>query len=380
MTLPDGFTMPDFSSMPADGTATDTAATDGTATDAAATDTTASDVTAADGTSSTDGTSTDSTTIPGYARCAVSRVTPPDGATMPNRGTAPGGTDTTSTQDTQDVQDVQDWTKPRRHRKPNRLQPPQRHPNESIREDTTMAMKRILSVLAAGLLLIPGLAAAEEFEGNVVATSTMLVTSPYGGSLATVQVREGQEIQVGDTIATMETTKYYASEDGVIRGIFAEPGDALSSTDAVLYIGPVSEYTISCSTNKAYVSQETKYVTIGEKVYIVSVTDSTTTGEGIVTKVDQSAYTVETTSGDFYLGKNVYIYRSSGYETESRLGRGTIYRQEENPMYGSGSLLKLYVQNGDTVTRGQLLFETVSGDMFYAASQDGVDHLERSPA
>jgi multidrug resistance efflux pump len=235
-----------------------------------------------------------------------------------------------------------------------------------------MAMRRMMSILAAGLLLIPGLAVAEEFEGNVVATSTVLVTSPYGGSLATVQVRAGQKIEVGDTIATMATTKYYASEDGTIRGVFAQPGDALSSTEAVLYIGPTSEYTVSCTTNKAYVSQETKYVTVGEKVYIVSVTDNTNTGEGIVSKVDQTAFTVETTSGDFYMGKNVYIYRSPGYETESRLGRGTIYRQSENPIYGSGSLLKLYVQNGDIVTRGQLLFETVSGDMNYTASQDGV--------
>lgn len=236
-----------------------------------------------------------------------------------------------------------------------------------------MAMKRWMSLLAAGLLLLPGLAAAEQFEGNVVATTdTVLVTSPYGGAVQTVEVREGQKIAAGDTIATMQTTKYYAPEDGIIRGVFAEPGDALTTTEALLYIAPTSQYTISCSTNKAFVSQDTKYVTIGEKVYIVSITGTTYSGEGIVTKVDQTAYTVETTSGDFYLGTNVYIYRDPDYTTEARLGRGTIYRMPETAVYGSGSLLKLYVENGEQVTRGQLLFETVSGGMAYTADEDGV--------
>ena len=136
---------------------------------------------------------------------------------------------------------------------------------KSIREDTNMAMKRLMSILAACLLLVPALAAAEQFEGNVVSAETVLVTSLYGGSVQTVEVREGQKIAAGDTIATMETTKYYAPEDGIIRGIFAVLGDSLSTTEATLYIGPTSEYTISCSTNKAYASQETKYVTLGEK-------------------------------------------------------------------------------------------------------------------
>ena len=236
-----------------------------------------------------------------------------------------------------------------------------------------MAIRRKISLLILCVLLFPGLAAAEQFEGNVAATTdTVLVTSPYGGTLQTVAVREGQKISAGDTIAAMQTTKYYAPEDGTIRGIFAEPGDTLSDTEAMLYIGPASEYTVNCSTNKAYVSQDTKYITIGEPVYLVSITGETYSGEGIVTAVDQTGYTVETTSGDFYLGTNVYIYRGPDQYTEARLGRGTIYRKDETPVYASGSLLKLYVENGETVTRGQLLFETISGDMAYTASQDGV--------
>jgi len=236
-----------------------------------------------------------------------------------------------------------------------------------------MAMKRRIFLLMICVLLLPGLVAAEQFEGNVVTTTdTVLVTSPYGGALQRVSVREGETIMAGDTIATMQTTRYYAPEDGTIRGIFAEPGDVVSDEEAVLYIGPTCEYTVNCSTNKAYVSQDTKYVTVGETVYLTSITGKTYSGEGIITAVDQTGYTVETTSGDFYLGTNVYIYRDPEYYTESRLGRGTIYRKDETPVYGSGSLLKLHVKNGESVVRGQLLFETVSGDMACTASGDGV--------
>ncbi|MFH1513478.1 MAG: HlyD family efflux transporter periplasmic adaptor subunit [Bacillota bacterium] len=238
-------------------------------------------------------------------------------------------------------------------------------------------MKKLMILLAACMLLVPAFAAAEEFEGNVAAPATALVTSPYGGIVQSVSVREGQHIEAGDVIARMQTVGVYAPEDGAVRGIFADPGDAVSS-EAVLYIQPVNEYAISCTTAKAYASQDTKYVRVGEPVYIISVTDDAYLGEGVIIAVDETAYTVQTTAGDFQLDKNVYIYRDRAGTTEQRLGRGTIYRMSETPVYGSGSLLHVYVRNGETVKRGQLLFETVAGDMLYTAGSDGVIRAETS--
>jgi biotin carboxyl carrier protein len=237
-------------------------------------------------------------------------------------------------------------------------------------------MKKLLVLLAVCTLLVctllaTGLAAAEEFEGNVVAAGTALVTSPYGGTVSSVSVREGQGIEAGEPVAAMQTVKAYASEDGTVRGIFAQPGDDV--TDAiVLYIAPVNQYEISCSTNKAYSSQEASYVRVGETVYIVYLTNEKYSGTGVVTSVDGKNFTVETTDGNLYLNKTVYIYRDAGYTAQQRIGSGTVNRVSETAVSGSGSLLKLYVQNGDNVKRGQLLFETVAGGMLYTAPDDGV--------
>ena len=232
-------------------------------------------------------------------------------------------------------------------------------------------MKKLFAILSVCMLLVPTLAAAEAFEGNVVAAQSTIVTSPYGGVVESVSVREGETVEVGDTIATMQTVKVYAPEDGTICGIFAETGDDVTDT-AVLYIAPDNQYTISCTTDKAYNAQENDYIRLGESVYIVYLSNKNYNGYGIVTAVDGSSYTVETTDADLYMDTTVYIYRNAEYESENRLGNGTVERVDETAIYGSGSLLKVYVENGEEVTRGQLLFETVDGEMLYTASAEGV--------
>ncbi|MBN1777706.1 MAG: HlyD family efflux transporter periplasmic adaptor subunit [Clostridiales bacterium] len=232
-------------------------------------------------------------------------------------------------------------------------------------------MRKLLILLSSCMLLVPGLAAAEEFEGNVVAVQSAIVTSSYGGVVQSVAVREGQTVREGDTIAAMQTVKAYAPEDGTICGIFADTGDEVTDA-AVLYIAPDNQYTISCTTGKAYNAQENNYVRLGETVYVVYLTNRKYYGFGIVTAVDGSSYTVETTDANLYIGTTVYVYRSEEYASSNRIGSGTVDRVGETAVYGSGSLLKVYVENGEKVTRGQLLFETVAGEMLYSASADGV--------
>ena len=81
-------------------------------------------------------------------------------------------------------------------------------------------------------------------------------------------------------------------------------------------------------------------------------------------------------SGDFYMGETVGIYRSGSHSSESRIGRGTIQQNAAVPVKGSGSVLKVHVEVGDRVERGEVLFETVEGvlDGLYA-----VDNTIRSP-
>ena len=93
-------------------------------------------------------------------------------------------------------------------------------------------MKKFLLV-ALILMLVPVMALAETtFDGKVVAGESVSVTAPFGGTVSSFRLRAGSLIELGDKIATIETTKVYASADGTIAGVFAQPGDAIENITA----------------------------------------------------------------------------------------------------------------------------------------------------
>lgn len=230
-------------------------------------------------------------------------------------------------------------------------------------------MKKLLGILLS-LLWLTGNACAAEFDGVVIAGETVSEYAPYGGVISHTALKEGELLHVGDEIARLNTTHVLATEDGTIRGVFAAEGDSAAGT--VLYLAPVSKFTIACSIDHAYDSAETKYVTIGETVYIKCASDSSHKAIGTITAVNGTAYTVQTTAGELYMEEAVYIYRSPTYQTEQRIGRGTVSRTEAIAVSGTGSLLRLHVQDGEEVERGQLLFETVEGDIDALVSSDPI--------
>lgn len=233
--------------------------------------------------------------------------------------------------------------------------------------------------LALALMLIPGTALAQiSFEGRVIASESVPVIAPFGGLVDKVALRQGDPVAIGDDVATIDTTKVYASADGTVSGVFAREGDAAEGIESryggLVYIEPTNRYVISATTEKAYNSSATKYVHIGEKVYLSCTKDGTHTGTAIVTSVsdvDESGntpYKLEVISGDFYMGETVGIFRSEKFDSKMRIGRGTIQQNAAIAVKGSGSVLKMHVQEGDSVERGELLFETVEGalDGLYA--------------
>ena len=237
-------------------------------------------------------------------------------------------------------------------------------------------MKKILAFVMTMLLLSTCALAETTFDGKVVAGDAVSVTAPFGGTVSNFRLRAGSRISVGDAVATINTTKVYAPADGTIAGVFAQTGDAVddvkSRWGAVMYIMPTRKYTITADIEKAYNSSETKYVNIGETVYIACTAASDHTAVGVVTAASGNTYTVETTSGTLMMEETVNIYRTADYAAKSRIGRGTVGRTQEISVDGSGSILKLHVKDGDVVERGQLLFETVTGtlDGLYATSNE----------
>ncbi|MBQ8954425.1 MAG: HlyD family efflux transporter periplasmic adaptor subunit [Clostridia bacterium] len=237
--------------------------------------------------------------------------------------------------------------------------------------------KKLLALILA-LTLLAGLtlsARAEielSYEGVVVAGETIPVTAAFGGRVAGLKLRKGDLVTKGDVIAEIATTLNYAPLEGTVTGIYAAEGDDADAIatryGAVMYIEPTNRYTIKATTEKAYNRSENKYIHLGEKVYLSCTADGTHQGTGMVAGLTDEGYTVEVTGGEFYMGETVGIYRQANYAAESRIGRGTVGRTEPVAVKGTGSVLKLHVENGDFVERGELLFETVDGllDGLYA--------------
>ncbi len=252
-----------------------------------------------------------------------------------------------------------------------------------------MKIKKLLSCLLAVLLAaLTGAQALAQlsFSGTVISRETVAVSAPFGGLVEDIALRKGDPVHIGDAVATIKTTKVYAEMDGVVSGVFAREGDDTEGITnrygGVMYLEPINKYVVAATTEKAYNSSDTKYVHIGERVYLSCTKDGTHVGTAVVTsvsEVDESGntpYKLEVTGGEFYMGESVGIYRDANHASDSRIGRGTIQQNAAIPVKGTGSVLKLHVQVGDHVERGEVLFETVEGvlDGLYA-----VDNTIPSP-
>ena len=242
-------------------------------------------------------------------------------------------------------------------------------------------MKKTATLGALLLALALPLAAQAEtvFAGEVTAGTTQVIAAPYGGLVEDVRVRVGDSVKIGDPIATVETGKTYASTDGTVSGVFArDSADGVKTQyGALVYIEPINRYTLECSTEKGYNSSENRYIHIGESVFLKCTKDGSHQGRGVVTGLDEkddNKFTVEVTGGEFYMGETVDIYRSGDYASASRIGRGTVGRTKTVAVNAEGSVLKMHVKAGDTVERGELLFETVTGtlDGLYAPDKQVV--------
>lgn len=232
-----------------------------------------------------------------------------------------------------------------------------------------------LMATATILAMFTGAAASAELalDGSVISGGSESVRAPFGGIVEEVKLRAGDLVDVGDPVASIVTSKVYAPQDGVVGSVCAQEGDSaegiIKRYGAVLYIEPTNRYIVQASTEKAYNSSTTRYVHIGEKLYLSCTQDGSHRGTAKVSKIEAAdeagitKYTLEVTGGDFYIGETVGAFRSADYASTSRVGRGTVAQAEAIAVEGAGSILKMHVAPGDTVERGQLLFETVEGTL-----------------
>ncbi len=229
--------------------------------------------------------------------------------------------------------------------------------------------KRLLSLALAALFSLgsANLALAETItmDGVVTAAETVTIKAPIGGEVQDVTVEAGDAVSAGMTLVTLKTNKVYATEPGVVTGIFGTAGDGVTAVaeryGAVVLVEPANQYTITASTKNAYDNAANKFVHAGEQVYLAGHSDSTHKGFGVITAVSGSDFTVQVLENSFSLDESVNVYRSPECNSASRIGRGSTVRQNPIAYTGSGSIVSFSVQNGDLVQRGDVLFETLDG-------------------
>ena len=233
-----------------------------------------------------------------------------------------------------------------------------------------MMKKRFITCLAAVLCLILMISAAcadsITLSGKMIPAETIRIYAPVGGTVENVAVEAGGKIQTEDVLYSLKTTKIYADYDGKISGIFGKPGDDVEKTTsrygAVMYLEESPAYTVSASTSGAYNSMDTKCVHPGEFVYVISRNSVSRYGEGVITAISGTSYTVEITDGAFLNGETVEVFRDPEYDYQQRIGKGTVAHSDPIAVTGgTGSIVNIAVKEGQEVKRGDLLMETVDG-------------------
>lgn len=230
-------------------------------------------------------------------------------------------------------------------------------------------MKHFLMMLLLGAMALSiGTAALAEtitLDGTVTAAMTSEVYAQSTAIVQAVNVQPGQMVNAGDVIATLRTTKVYAEEDGTITAVFGETGDLADSLTtrygAALYMETDVLYTVSATTDKAYDAVDAKLVHVGETVYLRSWDDESRTGTGFITAVEGSSYTIHVTKGQFIVGETAEIFRTADHAESACLGRGEIGRNAPLAVTATGRIVKVAVKPGDTVKKGDLLLETLTG-------------------
>ena len=235
-------------------------------------------------------------------------------------------------------------------------------------------MKKLFALcIALMLAILPmGAAMAETIMiyGTVINTQPQSVVCTADGTIEQVNVTVGDRVTGGTVIATVETNKVYATTDGTVY-LFGEAGDKVSDITAqygaVAYISPAQPYTITATAtdrNGMAVS-----VIPGETVYLRCYKDGKHTGVGVLAKLEKGKYTVVVIEGEFATGETISIYRDPAYTDQSRIGRAKVTIADMVACQGDGYLVKFHVQNGATVEKGTLLYETISGTFAPGSTQ-----------
>lgn len=229
-------------------------------------------------------------------------------------------------------------------------------------------MKKLLAVLLAVLLLPAAAMADETVTANAVAESASVyqIIAPYSGVLKPFDWETGDVVAQDEVLLEMETIKLCAPENGTVRALFAQPGD-LADTVMAQYgmlaaLEKEQPMIVNATSYGAYNKEENKLVHVGEAIYLEQANDRDNEGTGRIISVRPDGYTVEVTGGDFDDNVSVEVYRNSDCSSKSCIGSGRTDITAEMAVAGSGYVLSAAVQEGDSVRKGEVLYELAAQD------------------
>ncbi len=238
-----------------------------------------------------------------------------------------------------------------------------------------------LAALLICLLLMPfaalaeGDAAGPTANGIVKAVHTLDITAPFSGTLLPFTLERGEMVASGQQLFALETQKIYAPESGKLT-LFAAQGDLAEDVcrqyGMLANIEKANRFLLNCTTRTAYDEVENKFVSAGETLYFKVAEDTDIVGVGRVIAADPSGYTVEVApkegDNEYEIGKRVKLYRAEKKNSSSCVGEGYIARAAGQPVLGGGRILRCAASDGQTIKKGDLLFEAVASDAAPAAA------------
>ena len=120
-------------------------------------------------------------------------------------------------------------------------------------------------------------------------------------------------------------------------------------------------------------------------MYIKCTNNGTHRGVGLITQIDGDEYRVLAIGGELYVGETVYLYRDEDFSTKQRVGIGTVVTSDTEIYEAEGMIVRMHVEEGEYVERGELLYEIADGNTEILVPEDGLimetavqqgDHVE----
>lgn len=226
--------------------------------------------------------------------------------------------------------------------------------------------KALLSLVIVLTLIFSTCATAETITvyGTVVSVESITIVSNVKGIVEKINARVGDRIEKDAVLAEIKTTEIIAPIGGQIQ-VWANASNSISELNekygAIAYIIPTETYYLKATPEDA--NGKRIKVHSGQKVYLRCTKDGRHTGEGMITRADAKEYTVQVDQGKFVPKELVSIYTEADFNLASRIGQAKITTSDDVPITGNGYIVRCHVASGDTIKKGDLLFETIEGDV-----------------